>query len=158
MDEPIEAVLQRAYRYALALTGDPQQAEDLVQDGWSAVIAANGPRTAPYLFTTLRNRYIDTRRRARLVQFEALEPELVSGGVAPPTGEAPEVMAAILRLRPAEREALFLCAVEGWTASEVAVRTGRPRGTVLSLIHRGRARLRELLAWSDENTEREVAR
>jgi RNA polymerase sigma-70 factor, ECF subfamily len=157
MDEPIEAVLQRAYRYAYALTGDPHRAEDLVQDGWSSVLEARGPRTAPYLFATIRNRFIDLQRRARRVQFEALEAEDVADSAIGPTGEGPEVMAAILRLRPAEREVLFLCAVEGWTAAEVAERTGRPRGTVLSLIHRGRARLRALLAGA-ETPQGEVAR
>lgn len=153
MDEPLDAVLQRAYRYAYALCGDPHAAEDLLQDAWSAILAAGGPQTAPYLFATIRNRWIDGRRRSRRVQFEALEPETMPGQHAGPTGEAPEVLAALQHLRPEEREALFLCAVEGWTAAEVADRTGRPRNTVLSLVHRGRARLRELLGHS----EREVA-
>jgi RNA polymerase sigma-70 factor, ECF subfamily len=152
MDEPLEQLLRRAYRYAVALTGDPVVAEDLVQDAWSSVLESNGPRTGPYLFRTVRNAWIDVVRRGRVVRFEALS-EPVAGG-APTTGEAPELLAALGRLRMEEREALFLCAVEGYTAQEVSDRTGQPRGTVLSLIHRGRVRLRELLGMD----EREVAR
>lgn len=145
MAEPLEALLHRAYRYALALTGDPVAAEDLLQDAWSSVLEAGGPRTAPYLFRTVRNRWIDVRRRARIVTFESLDPERQAHERGLPTGEGGQLLSALAQLREEEREALFLCAVEGWTAQEVSDRTGQPRGTILSLIHRGRNRLRELL-------------
>jgi DNA-directed RNA polymerase specialized sigma24 family protein len=41
-------LLQRGYRYALALTMNPVDAEDLLQDGWSSVLAARRAPTAPY--------------------------------------------------------------------------------------------------------------
>ena len=43
----------------------------------------------------------------------------------------------LAKLRDIEREALFLHVVEGYSAVEIAALTGRPRGSVLSLIHRG---------------------
>ena len=46
---------------------------------------------------------------------------------------------ALSRLRPEEREAIYLQAVKGYTAAEAAELMDRPRGTVLSLIHRGKA-------------------
>jgi RNA polymerase sigma factor (sigma-70 family) len=151
-DDELEALLQRGYRYAYALTGDPARADDLLQDAWSSVLEADGPHHAPYLFRVMRNRWIDVQRRARIVEFEVLEPETVAGSLGIATGESAQVLAAMGRLRPEEREALFLCAVEGWTANEVSERTGQPRNTVLSLVHRGRARLRQLLGLG----EREV--
>ena len=48
-------------------------------------------------------------------------------------------------LRPEAREAIYLTCVEGFTAREVAEMTGRPRGTVLSLVHRARIELRAAL-------------
>jgi RNA polymerase sigma factor (sigma-70 family) len=149
MDQ-LEALLHRGYRYAYALTGDPVRAEDLLQDAWSSVLEANGPRDAPYLFRVMRNRWIDVQRRARIVEFEPLEPERVAGHEWIPSGDSTRVLVAMGKLRPEEREALFLCAVEGWTAGEVSERTGQPRNTVLSLVHRGRARLRQLLGLGEQ--------
>jgi RNA polymerase sigma-70 factor (ECF subfamily) len=149
MDQ-LEALLQRGYRYAYALTGDRVRAEDLLQDAWSSVLEAKGPRDAPYLFRVMRNRWIDVQRRARIVQFEELEPERVASSETFPTGDSVRVLAAMGKLRPEEREALFLCAVEGWTALEVSEKTGQPRGTVLSLVHRGRAKLRQLLGLGEQ--------
>jgi RNA polymerase sigma-70 factor (ECF subfamily) len=153
MPESPEALIQRAYRYAYALTGDAVQADDLLQDAWSAVLQAGGPHTAAYLFRAVRTRWIDHRRRARIVEFESCDADQVLDDTPGPTGDAARVLAAIAQLRTEEREALFLCAVEGWTAQEVSDRTGQPRGTVLSLIHRGRARLKVLLGLE----QREVA-
>ena len=50
----------------------------------------------------------------------------------------------LAKLRDIEREALFLHIVEGYSANEIATLTGRPRGTVLSLIHRSRKKLAAL--------------
>ena len=61
-----------------------------------------------------------------------------------------EMDAALERLRPEEREALYLAAVEGYTASEIAKLTDRPRGSVLSLLHRAKARLRDVLRCKQE--------
>ena len=41
--EPIEELLQRAYRYALSLTGDRGSAEDLVGDACLALSRRGGP-------------------------------------------------------------------------------------------------------------------
>jgi RNA polymerase sigma-70 factor (ECF subfamily) len=56
-----------------------------------------------------------------------------------------EVNHALGHLRPREREALYLSAVESYTAQEIADLTGSPRGTVLSLLHRAKGKLREIL-------------
>ncbi len=53
---------------------------------------------------------------------------------------------ALATLRPVEREPLFLSAVEGFTAREIGELTDRPRGTVLSLIHRAKGKMRAALA------------
>jgi RNA polymerase sigma-70 factor, ECF subfamily len=44
-------------------------------------------------------------------------------------------------LNPAEREVVFLWAVEGLSASEIADQLGEPRGTVLSRLRRLRMRV-----------------
>jgi len=68
---------------------------------------------------------------------------------------AARVRAEVGRLPLPYREALLLHDLEGMTCREVAEATGRPIGTVLSWVHRGRALLRDRLeaaggkeAWS----------
>ena len=52
---------------------------------------------------------------------------------------------ALAELKPLERSALYLNVVEGYTAREIGDLLDLPRGTVLSLMYRGRQRLRGLL-------------
>ena len=52
---------------------------------------------------------------------------------------------AFAKLRPEERETMYLAVVEEYTAQEIADMTNRPRGTILSLMHRTRKKLRTIL-------------
>lgn len=104
-------------------------------------------KTKALFFTTIRNLYIDQYRRRKRVRFIALTSEhegLSASGAA--TGEDTKVAIdqMLSKLRDIEREALFLHIVEGYSANEIATLTGRPRGTVLSLIHRSRKKLTAL--------------
>ena len=65
------------------------------------------------------------------------------------SGLGDEMHRALGRLRDDEREVLFLAAVEGYTATELAELTDKPRGTILSMIHRAKKKLREVLAPKD---------
>ncbi|MEZ4316983.1 MAG: sigma-70 family RNA polymerase sigma factor [Myxococcota bacterium] len=146
MDDPA-TLLRRGYRYAVALTGDPVDAEDLLQEGWAAVLSAGDRRDAPYLYRAIRSRWIDRYRRARARPEVVLEPH--EQAVSPEVDrliEADALWAGLLQLPEPQREALYLHLVEGWTAAEIAAQTGRPRNTVLSQLHRGRAHLRDWLA------------
>lgn len=143
----LTALLKRGYRYALSLTHDWSSAEDLVQEGWAKLLKAGGPRTSGYLFAAIRSCWIDAYRRGKVVAFEALaEPEQVPG-TSPDAAELSvtrsDLRAALAVLRPEEREVLFLHAVEGYTAAEIGELTSHPRNTVLSLLHRGKQRVRD---------------
>ena len=98
-------------------------------------------KTKALFFTTIRNLYIDQYRRRKRIRFIALtsEHESLSASAAA-TGEDTKVVIdqMLSKLRDIEREALFLHIVEGYSANEIATLTGKPRGTVLSLIHRSR--------------------
>lgn len=140
----LPALLNQGYRYALALTHDRRAAEDLVQDAWLAVLKADGPWQIGYLRRAIRSRFIDKGRRSHLVPIPA--ETLPERPVAPRDvvhGRA--LHQALGALSANEREALYLTVVEGYTAAEVAQMVGKPRGTILSLAHRARARLRGLL-------------
>ena len=146
----LDALLQRAYRYALSLTHDADEARDLVQDASLSVARRGGPWHAGYLLTAVRNRFLDLRRRPALFDHDADETALDDPADAPAPDDAAPFAAVALgsalgELREAEREVLFLHAVEGLTASEIGALTDRPRGTVLSLLHRTKKKLRARL-------------
>ena len=151
----VDDLIDAGYRYALSLAGDATTAEDLLHDGWLALLKAGGPQHKGYLFRCIRTRFIDRQRRAKVVVIESVPAEeLESHGrsevdiEARIDARAERVSAALERLRPEEREALFLQAVEGYTTAEIAEMTARPRGTILSLLHRARAKLRADLSAS----------
>ncbi|MEM1055394.1 MAG: RNA polymerase sigma factor [Bacteroidota bacterium] len=146
----LDALLQRAYRYALSLTHDADAARDLVQDASLSVARRGGPWHAGYLLTAVRNRFLDLRRRPLLFDHDVDEGALddpsddaAPDDLAPFAAEA--LNGALGELREAEREVLYLHAVEGLTASEIGALTERPRGTVLSLLHRTKKKLRARL-------------
>jgi RNA polymerase sigma-70 factor (ECF subfamily) len=146
----LEPLLQRGYRYALSLTHDSGRAEDLLHDAVLRVLKKGEVENLGYLIATIRNRFIDLHRRERLVVMQPLDDigeEALSALDAPDMTLDPERLEQALdTLRPPEREALYLAGVESYTAQEIADLTGRPRGTVLSLIHRARGKVRRFLA------------
>ena len=153
--EDTAAVLLRlGYRFALSLTHDPARAEDLVQDAWVAILRADGPNTSAYLITAVRNRWVDLHRRALIAPTESLDAkprlanEVESEFWIDPC-HAVTLKTTLCRalglLRPEERAVLLLSAVEGYTAREIGELLDAPRGTVLSLMHRTRAKMRRWL-------------
>lgn len=153
MPEGIDSLLESGYRYAFSLARDAAAAEDLVQDACLSILAAGAAWERRYLFATIRNRFIDGYRKNRKILFLSLERDEESGEGEPvdPNWEAPDVLQsgllerALASLRPEERETLYLAVVEGYTAEEIAELTSRPRGTILSLLHRTKAKLCDLL-------------
>ncbi|MEO1083659.1 MAG: RNA polymerase sigma factor [Acidobacteriota bacterium] len=136
-------LLQAGYRYALSLTGNPAEADDLAQQGWLRLHERYGAgKGRGALFTTVRRLFIDRYRRRQKVELMAIEdlqhePE----DVAMPRTDWVDLERLLGDLREKEREALFLHAVEGYTAAEIAELTEQSRGTVLSLIYRARLKL-----------------
>ena len=152
--EDLDELFQRGFRYALALAHDPDQAADLLQDACVSCLRASSPWRVGYLFAAIRSRFIDQYRRRMLCVVETTGEEGAlerAGAAYDPRDD--EVFAAdhdsldraLGALRVEEREALYLAAVEGYTAREIAVVTGRPRSTILSVIHRARRKLRDRL-------------
>lgn len=144
--DDLVTLLNQGYRYALALTHDRTNAEDLLQDAWLSVIKAGGVQEKAYLFSAIRSRYINQGKRNKLVTFISIEdlheiPDSAANGAAESELMLEELESNLQQLRPVEREALFLYAAEGYTAQEIADHTGNSRGTVLSLIHRARKKL-----------------
>lgn len=132
--------IQSGYRYAVSLSGHHQDAEDLVQQAWIKCHRRYGRiRNLATLFVTIRNLYYDGVRRDKIIQFEPFEETETSNDNTPISRL--DLESLMNHLRPEEREALYLNVIQGFTAKEIAKQTGSPRNTVLSLIHRARAKL-----------------
>lgn len=108
----------------------------------------------------MHNVSINTRRR------ESREPrtaDFESGGVDPPTRPLQEDRLMLGALRTAldalptdQREVILLVGLEEFSYAETAAILGVPIGTVMSRLHRGRERLREMLAQQSGVTLRRI--
>ena len=150
----LDDLMRRGYRFALSLTHDASSAEDLLQDAWFALLRANGSWTPGYLLATIRNRFVDKCRRAGRAVMEPLDDSLDEdpsddpgswSGATDSVIENGTLERLLGRLRPEDRAVLYLSAVEDFTAQQIAEFLDWPRGTVLSMIHRSREKLRRWL-------------
>lgn len=155
-DERLDDLLQRGLRFAVSLTGDGDSGRDLLHDACLRILPRPHGWNPPYLFQVLRNLAIDRSRRDAPVQF--LSPSDMPERVERRTPEAlldagwdDDLERALRQLSLDQREVLHLTVVEELTAREVAEITGRPRGTVLSLVHRAKEKLRELLTHQERD-------
>lgn len=145
------------FNVAYRLTGDPHQAEDVVQEVLIRVrrgLETYEPGSMEgWLSRIATNVFLDEVRRKRRRPVEPLpdDPERVVAG-APPADEAlahaklPEHVQAALRELPDDyRAAVVLCDVVGFSYEEISDALEVPIGTVRSRIHRGRSLLRARL-------------
>ncbi|MGH1366812.1 MAG: RNA polymerase sigma factor [Calditrichia bacterium] len=152
-DFDIEELLQRGFRYAFSLTHNKMDAEELVQEACYSISRLGGPWNIPYLFKSIRNRYIDAGRRSNLLHFEALDHQVLEDSSELSQMDEQNfddrMSDALHELADGERELLFLKVVEGYTANELSEITGSPRGTILSKLHRTKNKLRYILGRSE---------
>lgn len=136
--------MQLGFRFALSLTADRHEAEDLVQQACLKVIAKRGKIPSKgYLLTSIRNLFYDKVRRNKLVAFESLD-KMESAIPATSTaqlGVRLDLEFSLSRLSVEEREIIYLNCVEGYTAAEMAPMLGKPRSTVLNLLSRAKSKL-----------------
>ena len=140
------------YHAALALTRREPDALDLVQEtllkAWKRAATFNrGDHLKAWLFTILRNSYMD-HCRARRLEPVTLDPEAGDPTApAPVPGSLPEDLLQSLRaLSPSHQLLLLLCDVEGLSYKQIAEVMGIPMGSVMSGLHHARTRLREKLS------------
>jgi RNA polymerase sigma-70 factor (ECF subfamily) len=144
--------LPRLRRYARALTGDVNRADDLVQDTLERALAKlhlwqPGSDLRAWLFTLMHNLFVNqirVRRPQETVMEEALD-EPVSGGQMEALA-ARDIHAALAQLPEDQREVLLLVGLEQFGYAEAAQVLGVPTGTVMSRLSRARERMRQMLA------------
>jgi RNA polymerase sigma-70 factor (ECF subfamily) len=151
------------YGLAYRLLGDPDQAADATQDAfvhaYRAIGSYRGGIFRSWLLRITANASYDILRRAQRRPTTVLPdgeegsgPELPDLDAVNPVAEATRselyrhLEAALQLLSPDQRTAVVLTDVYGMDYNEVAEMTRSALGTVKSRIHRGRLRLRALLA------------
>ena len=139
--------------FAMSLTGNVDQADDLVQEALVRGLAhinqfQPGTNIQAWLFTILRNQFhTGFRKRRREVE----DPD---GGIAARLAVPPEqdvhldmedLKAALAQLPIDQREALLLVGAQGFSYEEAAAICGARIGTIKSRVNRARTRLADLL-------------
>jgi RNA polymerase sigma-70 factor (ECF subfamily) len=159
--------LDAMYNFALKLTNDQDDANDLVQDTCLKAYRFAGsfePGTyaKAWLFRILKNNFInDYRKKSRgptKVEFEWFEQSFAGDEDAEPAFQADlkaesvnemmgdEITSAIQSLPVDFRMIIILCDLEEFSYEEMGKILNIPVGTVRSRLHRARAVLKEKLS------------
>ncbi|MBD5778362.1 sigma-70 family RNA polymerase sigma factor [Pelagicoccus sp. NFK12] len=136
-------LLRAATRFALSLTRNHSDAEDLAQIAWMKLQKKYGSvDNRRLLFVAIRNTHFDQLRRTRVVSFSPLESAPEPSRSETP-GHSLDLETTLSTLSEAERTTLQLNIMEGYTAIQIGEKLGMPRGTVLSHMSRARSKLRK---------------
>lgn len=154
----LPGLVDRLYRAAWAICGSPHDAEDLVQETFSRVLAR--PRAlrnvdpAPYLMQALRNTYLTgvrtASRRPRTTELPVDESSAMQSTRARPDValEHRETFDAIAGLSQDFREALIAVDIVGLSYREAADAVGTREATITTRLFRARQAVARAL--SDE--------
>jgi RNA polymerase sigma-70 factor, ECF subfamily len=151
--------MDNLYRYAMVLTRNRSEAEDLVQETYVRAIRAMdslraGSNMKSWLYTILRNIWINQLRK-QYTSLEMASAEL--DDVVMETSKDPhelyvsslwreQLRQAIHQLPVDFREVIVLREYEELSYQEIARLVGCPVGTVMSRLARARIKLRALLS------------
>jgi RNA polymerase sigma-70 factor, ECF subfamily len=154
--------LDALYGFAMSLTRNQTEAEDLVQETYLRAVRAFGQlmpdsNLKSWMFAIMRNVRLNQLRHARVgPDFIELDSEEENNGYKDETTRNPyevyvsklerqEVRAAIESLPMVYREVILLRDIEGFSYQEIATILECPAGTVMSRLGRAREKLRMLL-------------
>jgi RNA polymerase sigma-70 factor, ECF subfamily len=152
-------LLDPLYNFARWLSGDADEARDLVQETFAKALKGfngfqEGTNFRAWMFRILRNTFLTSK--SGLEQRNTLQVE--DGGMeeAAVDHETPElkllrradtelVQKAIAQLSPPFKEVLLLADIEEMTYQEVADALSIPMGTVMSRLARARKQVRDYI-------------
>ena len=156
----IRPYLDMLYRRAFRLTGNPDDAEDLVQDYLFSlyrkeIVLSEYEDLASWLLRGLYNRFIDSvRKQQRTPDHPGLEnddaylmqlPESAPGPLEYTLAQASlkQIQSALDKLSLEQRMLVVLHDVEGFTLAELEEKLDTPLGTLKSRLHRARQEIRK---------------
>jgi RNA polymerase sigma-70 factor (ECF subfamily) len=166
-EQDVIPFMSQLYPAALRMTRNHSDAEDLVQETFAKAYAAfhqfkPGTNLRAWLHRILANTFINSYRKKRREPIQDLgadfsdDWQIGNDPLAPSARSAEaealerladsDVLQALRDLPEEFRVAIYLADVEGYPYKQIAEMMGTPIGTVMSRLHRGRARLRAQLA------------
>jgi len=140
--------------FAISLCGNPDRADDLVQEtlmkAWTHLDSfTHGTNMAAWLFTILRNLFYSHYRK-RKQEVPDPDGEMASRLTSLPDQlsrmDLPDLRAALQKLPDDQREAIILVGASGLSYEDAAGICGCAIGTMKSRVNRARARLTDLLS------------
>jgi RNA polymerase sigma-70 factor (ECF subfamily) len=153
MDEPAfgsfyKQTSRALLRYLVAVTRQPDVAEDILQEAYCRLLTAGRPemdeqQTRSYLFRIATNLVRDRWRRGKESPLPQNSEEI--SPMDPEFDDKLHVRQAFERLKPRERQLLWLAYVEGSSHKEIADCTGLRAGSIRLLLFRARRRLLDFL-------------
>jgi RNA polymerase sigma-70 factor (ECF subfamily) len=155
-EEAFRAFYDRTARvlhaYLTRVTGDSQLAEDLLQETYYRFLRARTDYESEAhrrnaLFHIASNLVRDTfrRRRAAPALVDASDAHLRDPGSGLPNERRTDLRRAFARLRPRDRELLWLAYAQGSSHQEIAETLGLKTTSIKLLLFRARRRLADLL-------------
>jgi len=153
-DDIVRRYQDGLFRHLLRLTGRPEEAEDLCQDAfirfYSALRRFDAARPlAPFLFAIATNLWRQRARETRVEEQPLDDRQPAEGATVVDQAmarlEHDQVLAAVARLRPEQREAVSLYYDQGFSYREIARVTRAPVGTVSTRLRRALEALRRVL-------------
>ena len=146
---------RRAFSLAFRLLGQREDAEDLVQDAFLAVLERihsfeRGRRFAPWFHRILFNRGMNARKARSLRSTEAIAPDAASPALSPAhAAERAELRerigGAMAKLSETQHTVVQLFELEGFSGPEIGAMLDISPGTVRWHLHQARQTLRAAL-------------
>jgi RNA polymerase sigma-70 factor, ECF subfamily len=155
------------YSFALRIVGDPQLAEEILQEVFFRVwqqgsgFQSNRGSLITWLLSITHNLAIDEvrKRNRRPQKADSEDPELVLGAMADEntdieqevwlSGVRTAIVEALARVPKEQRDVIELAYFRGLTQREIAETLGQPLGTVKTRMRLGLQKLREQLGNSE---------
>jgi RNA polymerase sigma-70 factor (ECF subfamily) len=153
-----ERTARPVWAYLSRMTGDARLADDLLQETYYRFLRSgstheNEAHRRNYLFRIATNLVHDHRRKPRAERVEMTEgidaadarQDGRAGNVAERTARRLDLARAMGRLKPRERDMLWLAYANGSSHQEIADALGLKRASIKLLLFRARRRLANLL-------------
>ena len=156
------------WAYLTRVSGDPALADDLMQESYVRFLSAdNAPRlddgevaSRRYLFRIATNLMRDHWRRPHSSSIEEIPEEFFAAkGDSTQSDSAAILTPAMARMKPRERQLLWLAHAEGYSHQEIAEVTGLGSASIRLLLFRARRKIARLLREpASHNPVRELRR
>jgi RNA polymerase sigma-70 factor (ECF subfamily) len=150
------------WAYVARVSGDPALADDLMQESylrflcaaWAETHTGEGEVAARrYLFRIATNLLRDHWRRPKPASIEEIPEEFFAGSAN--SAQTEWLGPALARMRPRERQLLWLAHAEGYSHREIAEITGLAAASIRLLLFRARRKIAGLLREQSTNHRRQ---